>query len=69
MIFDVADTGLSPAEFSRRLKEKGVLSNGVNQRQMRLVTHYDVTRADCERALAAIAEISRSGSSAAASFL
>ncbi len=69
VIFDVADTGLSPAEFSRRLKEKGVLSNGVNQRQMRLVTHYDVTRADCERALAAIAEISRSGSSAAASFL
>lgn len=58
VIFDVAGTGLSSAEFSRRLKERGVLINGVGPARLRLVTHYDAGRAACERALAAIAEVS-----------
>jgi len=33
-----------------------VLINGINERQMRAVTHYDVTRAECAQALAAVAE-------------
>jgi len=36
-----------------------VLINGVNTRLMRLVTHHDVTRAACERALDIIAEVVR----------
>jgi len=56
VIFDVAATRFSPAELSARLKARGVLINGVNSRLMRLVTHHDVTRAACERALAVIAE-------------
>lgn len=60
VIFDVAGTGLTPAEFSGRLKDRGVLLNGINARQMRAVTHYDVSRADCERALAAAAEVAQS---------
>jgi hypothetical protein len=31
--------------------------NGVNATQMRLVTHYDVSREDCEHALTALAEV------------
>jgi threonine aldolase len=57
VIFDISGTGLTTAEFSKRLKSRGVLMNGVSDRQMRAVTHYDVTREDCERALAAIEEL------------
>ena len=57
VIFDVSGTGSSPADLSARLKERGVLLNGVNARQMRAVTHYDVSRADCERAAEVMAEV------------
>jgi threonine aldolase len=57
VVFDVADTGLAPADFSARLKARGVLINGINARQMRAVTHFDVDRAGCEKALEAIAEV------------
>jgi threonine aldolase len=50
VIFDVSGTGRAPADISRELKENGVLLNGINDRSMRAVTHYDVTRTDCERA-------------------
>jgi len=57
VIFDVAGTNLTSAEFSRRLRERGVLINGVGPTRLRLVTHLDVTRGDCERALAVIASL------------
>jgi threonine aldolase len=57
LIFDVSGTGLSTAEFSARLKSRGVLFNGVNTREMRIVTHYDVDRSACERALEAIEQV------------
>jgi len=57
VIFDVGGTGLSIAEFSARLKSRGVLINGVAGSRMRLVTHNDVTRADCQCALSAIEEV------------
>ncbi|MGH9673643.1 MAG: threonine aldolase family protein [Bryobacteraceae bacterium] len=57
VIFDIAGTGLSAAAFSARLKERGVLANGINARQVRMVTHYDVTGVDCEAALEAVGEV------------
>jgi threonine aldolase len=54
LIFDVSGTGQASAELSRRFRESGVLINGVNAAKMRIVTHCDVTRADCERALQVI---------------
>jgi threonine aldolase len=57
VIFDVSGTGTTPADLSARLKEQGVLLNGVNARQMRAVTHYDVSREDCERAVEAVADV------------
>ncbi|MBZ5580785.1 MAG: aminotransferase class I/II-fold pyridoxal phosphate-dependent enzyme [Acidobacteriia bacterium] len=54
VIFDVGGTGLPSGEISGRLKQRGVLINGVNERLMRAVTHYDVDRAACAEALAAM---------------
>jgi threonine aldolase len=57
VIFDIAGTGLTTAEFSARLKSRGVLINGVAGTLMRLVTHLDASREDCEHALTALAEV------------
>ena len=55
-VFDVTGTGVAPATVSARLKERGVLMNAINDRQVRAVTHYDVDREACARALALVAE-------------
>jgi threonine aldolase len=56
VVFDVSGTGLAPVEISARLKRRGVLMNGINERQMRAVTHYDVDRAACSQALETLME-------------
>ncbi len=56
LVFGIADTGQTTAEFSMKLKQRGVLANGINAREMRMVTHKDVSRSDCETALGAIRE-------------
>jgi threonine aldolase len=57
VVFDIGGTGLANAEFSARLKSRGVLINGIGGTRMRLVTHLDASREDCERALTALAEV------------
>jgi len=57
LIFDVSGAGLTTTEFSTRLKSQGVLINGINGREMRIVTHYDVDRARCVQALEAIEQV------------
>jgi threonine aldolase len=57
VVFDIAGTGMNSAEFSRRLAESNVLANGIDPQTMRMVTHMDVDRAGCERALAAVRTI------------
>ena len=59
VVFDISDTGQTTAAFSTKLKQRGVLANGINARAMRMVTHKDVSRSDCERALGAIREALR----------
>jgi threonine aldolase len=66
LIFDVSGTGLSTAEFSARLKSRGILINGINAREMRIVTHYDVDRAGCEQALQAIEQVAAGAMAAGA---
>jgi threonine aldolase len=56
-IFDIAATGLATTELTAALKTRGVLMNGINPRQMRAVTHFDVSREQCATAIAAISEI------------
>ncbi|MEK6410827.1 MAG: GntG family PLP-dependent aldolase [Acidobacteriota bacterium] len=59
LVFDIAGTGQTTAEFSAKLKQRGVLANGINAREMRMVTHKDVSQRDCETALGAIREALR----------
>jgi threonine aldolase len=56
LFFDVSETGLSCSDLSARLREKGVLANGVAGR-MRMVTHFDVNREDCERAVGVLRQV------------
>jgi threonine aldolase len=54
---DVSGTGLTAAEVSRRLASEGVLTSALSPTSIRMVTHYDVDRAGCERALRALREV------------
>ena len=57
LIVDIAGTGMTSAEFSGKLAEHQVRANGVNPETMRFVTHLDVSRSQCERALRVIEQI------------
>jgi len=55
VVFELEAKLGTAAEFSRRLAERGVLANPATSAQaMRFVTHMDVDRAACERALAVV---------------
>jgi threonine aldolase len=56
VIFNIAETGLSTAEFSRELKARGILANGINNNDMRMVTHSNVSREQCEQATRVLAD-------------
>jgi threonine aldolase len=57
VIFDISGLGLSTVQFSSDLKIRGVLANGVSPTQMRLVTHMDVSREQCEQVGEIFAEV------------
>ena len=57
VIFDVSGLGVSAPEMSGHLKERGVLANGINQTHLRMVTHMDVSRAECEQAMKVVSEM------------
>src|SRR5262249_1867803 len=50
VIFDIAKTGRAPADFVASLKTRGVLAASVGATRVRLVTHYGVSRDECEQA-------------------
>jgi threonine aldolase len=57
VIFDISGTGLDSGTFSGRLKESGVLANGVGRSAIRMVTHYDVNERMCLDAVEAAREV------------
>lgn len=57
VIFDISTLGITAAELSRELKAQGILANGVDEKRVRIVTHLDLSRADCERASDVLAEV------------
>jgi threonine aldolase len=59
VIFDVSGLGLTTSEFSAALKAQGVIANGINETHMRLVTHGDVSREQCERAAEILAGVAQ----------
>ncbi len=56
VIFDVAGTGQAADRICARLKDHGVLASGFGT-SIRMVTHYDVSRAGIDKALAALREV------------
>ncbi len=56
VFFDVAESGLAAEEVSQRLRQRGVAMAMRGGTTFRAVTHIDVTRADVERAAAALKE-------------
>lgn len=57
VIFDISGTGMGSTEFTKKMAERNVIAGGVNNELVRFVTHMDVDRAGCERALEVVAEI------------
>ncbi len=58
MVFNIDGTGLSTTEFLAQLKQRGVLMNtAARAGEIRAVTHFDVTRDDCAKAAAAVADV------------
>src|SRR5258706_1451832 len=50
VIFEVSDTGMTADSICAQLRERGVLASGFGS-SIRMVTHYDVARAEIETAL------------------
>ena len=59
LILEVSQTGLTSFELSKQLAEQKILANGVTPQTMRMVTHCDVDRPGCERALQVLREVLR----------
>jgi threonine aldolase len=57
VIIDVAGTRQRADEICARLAERGILASGFGPTAIRMVTHYDVSRADIETALQAMREV------------
>jgi threonine aldolase len=55
VIFTLVDGGA--AEFVAALKGRGVAASAIGTHQVRFVTHFDVSREDCERAARASVEV------------
>ena len=59
LVFSIVGTGMDTGEFSRKLGAQNVLAAGIDQEQMRFVTHNDVSREDCLKVLEAVRKIGR----------
>lgn len=57
LYFDVTDTGLLAEEVSRRLAAQGVLASASTTTSLRMVTHLDVNRAGCSRAIKVLRDV------------
>ena len=53
----VSRMGISSAEFLRRLRLRHLIGSTVNDSTIRLLTHKDVGREECERAIEIVAEV------------
>jgi threonine aldolase len=62
LVFNVAGTGMTSFDVCKKLGERGVLASGIDAEHIRMVTHLDVDRAGCARALEAVQAICGRGS-------
>ena len=57
VIFGLAQSGITAAEFLKRLADRQVLAVPVDSDRVRMVTHLDVTRTDVEAAATAVEQV------------
>jgi threonine aldolase len=57
LVFDISGTGMSSDEMTRKMAAKNIFASGINAQAIRLVTHVDVDRAACARALDTVQQI------------
>jgi threonine aldolase len=57
VIFDCQRTGLNAVEFCEALAPRGILALDTALYSVRFVTHCDVDRAGCERAVEVVREV------------
>jgi threonine aldolase len=57
LVFDVSGTGMNAFDFNHKLGTLNVLANAISTDQMRFVTHMDVNREQCARAVSVIQEM------------
>ena len=61
VIFDVGRTRFNAAQLVEKLGQRHVLTGAVDGTRIRVVTHRDVSRADCEQAVRVIGEVVGAG--------
>jgi threonine aldolase len=61
VMFDVSKVAVTPAALVERLASRGVLGGAIDRARVRLVTHRDVSREDCERAVEILGEVIGAG--------
>jgi threonine aldolase len=54
VVADVTDLNMNSSKFVEKIKSEGVLAGTFGPSSVRFVTHYDVSRSDVEKAIAAI---------------
>jgi len=52
VVFEIS--GMTSSDLARRLAEQNILASGINSQATRMVTHMDVDRTGCARAVAAV---------------
>jgi len=57
VIFDVTHTEINSNELLGRLRRRGLIASAVSDTIVRLVTHMDVSRSDCEQAVEIIRSV------------
>ena len=57
LVIDVAGTGWTTSQISEMLAARRIYANGVSPTLLRMVTHQDVDRSGCERALEEMARL------------
>ena len=66
LVFHVAGTGQTSYDICGRLAEHGVLASGIDADHIRMVTHMDVDRDACARAIKAVQDVCGRGRRAGA---
>jgi threonine aldolase len=57
VVFDVTGTGMDSSEMLRRLRARNLIGSAVDDSLVRLLTHMDVNRSACARAIEIVREV------------